>query len=228
MKKINILVLALCSGLMIHAQSSPQLTTPMAAKTRFGIRGGANLSEFHVNRPSFSMNNAPNTQMRTSYVAGAFVNIPLGSGGLKFQPEVDFSSQGSKLTWNNSTNTYEARFHYWNVPLVFQYQTPGGFFVELGPQVGLIQKGEIENPGSNNGSGAKMEITDQLHKADFSGVGGIGYMTRVGLAINARYLYGFSNIIKEENQSPTTYFGPGKMQNRVIQLSLSYAFGAYK
>ena len=222
-------MVALFFGMAVFAQSNQQLRTPMAVQTRFGIKGGVNLAKFKVNADKFSpASSAPNTDSKTSYNAGAFVNIPLSSA-IRFQPELVFSSQGSKMNGSFLGATYsrEADLHYLNLPLMFQAQTTHGFFVETGPQLGYLLSAKSKNQSGT--SNDKVDIKDYLDKFDFSWGAGIGYMSRIGLAINARYNYGLTNVIDDKNTNGgSNFFENGELKNRVIQIGLSYQFGAYK
>lgn len=96
MKKISLFTLVMATGLAVCAQSEPTLRTPMESKVRFGLKGGVNLSTLHLTSDDFPAGMTPNTNMKTSGVGGVFVNLPL-STTFRLQPEVVFSSQGSKL-----------------------------------------------------------------------------------------------------------------------------------
>jgi predicted porin len=53
---------------------------------------------------------------------------------------------------------------------------------------------------------------------------GAGYLSRIGLGVNARYNYGFRNVVKEDSNGNSI----GDLENRVIQIGLVYHFGAHK
>ncbi|MBD0331114.1 MAG: PorT family protein [Chitinophagaceae bacterium] len=213
MKKISLLSLAVFAGLIVLAQE-PKLKTDMAVQPRFGLRAGVNLATLEIDDDSQSN---INTNNKTTFHGGVFVNIPVG-GMFRFQPELSYSRQGSKVDYpdvpTGTVNT-EWDFDYINLPLMLQWQSTGGFFVELGPQIGFLLKAEDEESGE--------DIKDDLKKIDFGANAGIGYLSRIGLGINARYDYGFSNIFDDDNTS-----GDFKLRNRVIQLGLVYHFGANK
>ena len=129
------------AGIISFAQNDPQLTTPMEVKTRFGIKGGVNLATLEIDDESTPN---MNTNMKTSFHGSAFVNIPLASS-FRFQPEIMFSSQGTKSSVRSSTDENlagidEYDFRYLAVPLMFQWMSTGGFFVELGPQFSYLTK----------------------------------------------------------------------------------------
>lgn len=226
MKKISLMTLALCASAAVFAQDmQPQLRTPMATKTRLGLRGGVNLADLTAKEQA-STNTVTEAQAKTSFNAGLFVNIPL-SDMFRFQPEVSFSSQGGKLQGPSGTGglTYEQDLHYFNVPLTFQLQTKKGFFIETGPQVGFLVAAERKN-SSNTAMASNVDNKDGFDKIDFSWGGGVGYLSRIGLGVDLRYNIGIANIIEDNNTMAKPMTGTWK--NSVGQFSLIYQFGAYK
>lgn len=205
-------------------RNTPQLRTPMAVKTRFGVKAGVNLAT--LSAKEFTAMADPSTNNKTSYHAGAFVNIPIG-GMFRLQPELVYSSQGSKMqetvtsTGGSRTFHYEEDLDYLNLPVMFQLQTPGGFVVETGPQFSYLlsakQKGTSPISTAN-----ETDIKDQRDHFDLAWGLGVGYVSRIGLGVCARYNYGIRNIVHENDTNI------GELRNRVLQFSLSYQFGAYK
>lgn len=223
MKKLSLLTLAIATGFAVFAQDEPTLRTPMESKIRFGLKAGVNLATLHLADEDFPAGMTPNTNLKTSGFGGVFVNVPLAAN-FRLQPEVVFSSQGSKLEGGALGNdAYEIDAQYINVPVMFQYQTMGGFFVEAGPQLGILVKAEMDGP-DDTGSG-DMDIKDNMKTTDFSLAGGIGYLSRIGLGVNARYNAGISNVFNADEDDMEL---GGKAKNSVIQIGLVYHFGAYK
>lgn len=223
MKKMSLFTLAVCTGMAVCAQDV-QLRTTQEVKPRFGIHAGVNLATFDPNTEDFSATNpAPNTNMKTSFHGGFFVNLPVG-GNFSIQPELTYSGQGSKLSYNNggTMTNYEEDLHYINLPVMVQAKSMGGFFVEAGPQLGYLVRAHRER---SDGDQAEVDVRDSRKKTDFSLAGGIGYMSRVGLGVHGRYVYGFSNVLNADNDANQM---PGKLNNRTVQIGLVYAFGAHK
>jgi hypothetical protein len=235
MKKISLLMLAFMSGFgFVQAQTTTMdpdkahkpLRTEMSSATRFGLRVGANLASLELDDDYNGT--TYNTNSKTSFHAGVFVNVPLGST-LRFQPELSYVGGGSKVNGNflspanvNNTGSYELDYHYIAVPLMVQLQTKSGFFVEAGPQFAYSVMAQEER---NNGETDLKDI-DLIRKTDFALAGGLGYLTRVGLGINARYVHGLSNVYNSDN-APTGQTEK-EVSNRWIQLGLTYHFGAAK
>ncbi|HEU4469910.1 MAG TPA: porin family protein [Flavisolibacter sp.] len=222
MKKISLFALALTTSLAMYAQN--ENVAPMAIKPRFGIKAGANLAKL---RPQ----NYPNgteleTNLHTSVHAGFLANIPFGTGGFALQPEVLYSGQGSKMSQMTTVGTvttetkYEQDLSYLTVPIMLQWKSRGGFFVETGPQVGFLLNAQAEGPGSTN-----TDNEDAFENFDFSWGAGIGYLSRIGLGIGARYNHGISNILTNE---VNTGGGEPELKNSVINIGLFWHFGAGK
>lgn len=233
MKKISMLSLALLSGFgFVMAQTTTMdpdkahkpLRTEMSTATRFGLRAGVNLASLEVDDDNNATPDFDNNS-KTSFHAGVFVNIPVG-GNFRIQPELSYSGQGSKIkgsliTSPSTQESYELDYHYIAVPVMAQIQTNGGFFVEAGPQVGFLISARQER-----NTGAEADLEDFLRKTDFAVAGGLGYLTRIGLGLNARYVHGLSNVYN--NDASGGQLRDAEISNRVIQLGLTYHFGAAK
>ena len=207
-------------------QAHKPLRTEMSTAVRFGLRAGANLASLELDDDYNGTTYGTNS--KTSFHAGAFVNIPLGM--FRFQPELSYVGGGSKVNGNflspanvNNTGKYELDYHYIAVPLMLQLQGKSGFFVEAGPQFAYSVMAQEER---NDGSTTDLKDIDLIRKTDFALNGGLGYLTRVGLGINARYVHGLSNVYNSDN-APTGQTEK-EVSNRWIQLGLTYHFGAAK
>lgn len=201
------------------------LRTPMEVKTRFGIKAGVNLANLEVD-DDVNSSTVPNTNSKTSFNGGFFVNIPV-AGSFRVQPEVVWSGQGAKASGNAGTDQSktlsEYDFGYINIPVMAQIQTKGGFFVETGPQFGILMRAQEEYVG---GSTVNIEDMDLVKKTDFSWGAGLGYLSRIGLGVSGRYNFGLSNVWNNEDNQSLPRFN--KMKNGVVQLGLVYQFGAFK
>lgn len=239
MKKISLSTLALATSFALFAQGDPVIGTPnrdhkplrteMEVKTRFGIKAGVNMAKFNVNEDNYTpVSSAPEGSYKTSFNAGAFVNIPIG-GNFRLQPELLWSGQGSKISEVITSNAgqrtyrYEEDLHYVTLPIMLQLQSPGGFYVEVGPRLSYLvdAKTKGQTPISTQ---EETDIDDLRDNFDIGWSAGAGYTTRIGLGIGGRYNYGFRNIVKENSSGVSR----GDIENRVISFGLTYMFGAYK
>ena len=222
MKKISFLALALMTGLAVFSQDQPRLRTEMARKTFFGIKAGANWAKMDVDEfPGVNVNN------KTSMHGGLFLNIPMGES-LNFQPELMYNGQGSKFSASTTVGTvttietYAQELNYISLPLMFQVRGTKGFFIELGPQPSYLISAKQEGPGTGH-----TDNKEAYDKFDIAMNGGIGWTSRVGFGINARYSYGLSNVLEDGGGDNSPNDGL-ELKNRVISVGLHYMFGAGK
>jgi hypothetical protein len=160
---------------------------------------------------------------------GFYANLPLG-GNFRLQPELLYLGQGSKVSGTplvgsqTSNDKYELDLDYIALPVKLQYHTPGGFFVEAGPQIAYLTTARQDN---QTGTDPDIKDLGLIKKTDFSLLGGIGFTSRIGLGLHATYVHGLSNIFDTESSranSPTNV----EMSNRGVKIGLHYSFGAYK
>jgi len=146
---------------------------------------------------------------RTGLNLGVFGRYEIGNG-FDIQAELLYSQQGSKynvpivdvLGTPVDRSGFKTLTHYLNIPLLLKYYPISCLYIEAGPQVGFC----IDKSESLFGS-----IDDKYKTIDFSLAGGIGYNIGSGLSVNARYNYGFTQVIPDL-----------KLKSRVIQISLAY------
>lgn len=213
MKKFGILTLLLCLGL--QSQSQVLITLLLGDKLNsdgleFGLEAGLNvssLSGLETNRPLTNLNLGFYFDIRMKnnwYVyTGCLVKSNTGAKNLtdtdlsvlnatKYVGEID----GATLQGN-----YNQEIRYFMVPVLFKYRFDNNFYVELGPQAGLMYKSYIEFNSDIEGREATIKEfnTDDLNTIDFGASVGVGYKlpTEKGWTVGLRYYYGFTNVYKE-------------------------------
>ena len=191
MKKLLVISLILLSG-SAYSQG-------LLGRLSFGLKAGTNYSNF--TNANFS------TSGLLGYHAGAIINFKI-LGGLSFQEEFLFSTQGAKVQ-TDQFNQANLKIYYMTVPLLLKYRTPWGIYVEGGGQVGFRVR---EDDGSQS-------ITNFAKKMDLAGVGGLGYQMKCGLGFGARYVAGISKVgdFNSSNISPD-------FKNAVVQGSVFFIF----
>lgn len=181
----------LLAGFAVHAQD-----------IRWGVKAGANFSNI----------NAENTDAdwgsRTGFHGGLLAHIHLNKTWA-IQPEVVYSMQGAKSTVAGE-ETQTINLNYLNVPVLVQYMFNNGFRLQTGPQVGFLM-----NANSKIGTGDHVTNTDLYNKTDFSWAFGAGYLSNIGLGVDARYNLGLTDTYKP---------GGLKETNSVFQVGLFYMF----
>ncbi|WP_312992230.1 porin family protein [Chryseobacterium flavum] len=175
---------------------------------RFGIKAGGNLSSV----------TASDSKSQFGFHAGAFVNIPV-SEAFSIQPEVLYSQQGAKAKGSYSSGgitvtNMKQTLGYINVPVMVQYNATPEFYLEAGPEFGLLVSAKAK--GDVNGSTYKADNKDSFETFNF-GLGiGLGYKFTSNLGVNVRYIAGLSNIVKNGLDDGT--------KNMNFQLGLNYYF----
>lgn len=198
MKKLCLLFILFCStcGLFAQNTSSKKTVNPI----QLGVKGGLNLATFKNVKGNFISN--PDT--RIGFHAGLLAHIHI-SGHFALQPEVTFSTQGAK----NPANKYIT--NYINIPLLAQYMFTNGFRLQTGPQAGLLVEALTADYANNQNPSFKTF----LRSTDFSWSFGAGYLSDLGVGLDARYNLGISNVRNDPAQA---------LKNRVWQFGIFYQF----
>lgn len=160
------------------------------------IKAGANFATLYSESKTFSA--------RISFHAGFGIENEL-STNFTLAPEVLFSSQGANVK-NGSKR--EFRLNYLNLPIMIRYYPDGGFFLEAGPQAGILVSGR-----QSADSQYDSNITN-IKGQDYGFNLGLGFKSDSVIGINARYYFGLRDINDYE-------FGE-KTRNGVFQISLSF------
>jgi hypothetical protein len=184
-----------CLGLIANGQDTPPQNS--ASRVSFGIKGGLNIANLEDNQEA-------NTGALTGFHAGILAHIHLNNS-LALQPEVVYSRQGAK--YPNLGTEY---INYVNIPILLQVMFNQGVRIQTGPQLGFLTEARLERE-----SGGETDIRDQLENACLSWVIGAGYLSPIGVGIDARYNLGLINIVNDS---------PHDVKNRVWQFGLFYQF----
>lgn len=156
----------------------------------FGVKAGVNFA--NINDAAESLDT------RTGFHAGVFLGLKF-SDKIALQPELLYSQQGAEF------DTGEFNLDYVNIPVILKYYLVQGLNVQLGPQFGFVVNDDITFEG--------VASDIEAEEFDLSGVVGAGYDLPLGLRIDARYNFGFSEVFKDSD---------GK--NGVFSLALGYSF----
>lgn len=167
-------------------------------RLEFGLKAGANVTNFtNADFPSDPL---------ISFHGGATVAFKF-TDNFMVQEEFLFSTQGAKIK-GGSLGDQDLKLYYMSVPFLLKYRTHG-FYLEAGTQVGIKVKEDVAGINTNNFA----------KKLDLAAAGGIGYQTKMGLGIGARYIYGISKV-SDFNISNIT----NNYKNNAVQASIFYVF----
>ena len=170
----------------------------LMSKLEFGITAGGNYSNF------------TNANFATDPLAGFHAGLTVSykfTDNFLVSEEFLYSLQGAKVK-EGSFAGQDIKLSYASVPILFKYRTNSGFYVEAGPQASFKVKEDIG--GVTDAKFAK--------KIDFAMAGGLGYQSKMGLGIGARYVYGLQKV----QETPSLILGDFK--NNSIQASIFYVF----
>jgi hypothetical protein len=168
-----------------------------------GVKAGPNFANLDANSSV-----GENYKNRTGFHGGAFALIKLTKIGI--QPELLFSQQGSKVTFDSGDG--EANFDYINIPIILKLYTVAGINLQVGPQFGFLSGGEFKS--TIDGITSVQKAKDFYKGSDFSAALGLGWDLPFGLTIDARYNLGLSKINDGQNSNES--------KNQVIQVSVGY------
>ncbi len=106
--------------------------------------------------------------------------------------------------------------------IMLQWKSAGGVYLETGPEPAYLIKGKQDGPGST-----EADNKSNFDNFDLAWGAGIGFMSRMGLGIGARYNFGLTNTIEDGGGNNSPNNGP-ELKNSVIQVGLSWRFGTHK
>ena len=152
-------------------------------ETRYGIRGGMNVSNLDF-KPGPLFDN----EHRNGFYFGGFSEFSF-TEIVFLNVELQWSAQGGKAQ--------EIRADYINLPVQLKLNLSESLSIAAGPQIGL----------------KTWKNQDGFSTWVFSGVGGLEYMFTDDLFFDVRAVYGFSNILDDatnlEAKDFTLQFGIG-------------------
>lgn len=218
---------AICAALLTVSWGAQAQYT----NTRFGLKAGANSATL-----SGLINEEPSSRVAPHF--GAFVRFRT-SQHFAFQPELLYSSQGAHIKFPTTAAGMlegDRKVAYLTVPLLAKVYIGSVFYIQLGPQAGLLLGAKYDGDvvkystdayGNYTARTEKVDIdAKNQYKSDIALCGGIGADFKSGLTLSARLNYGVTDIDNvEESQQFRSRFGLDGMYNRVIQFSAGYMFG---
>jgi len=222
MKKL-ILGIAVLSTTLAFAQTTPSSSSSMSS-VRFGVKAGMNVSSLSKDA------GLEDQKSKIGFNAGVFANIPVAES-FSIQPELLYNQLGSKVE-NSYTiagittrESYSTNFDYITVPVMFQYNFVPNFYLEAGPEFGLMvgAKNKGDRTTTGGGTTTMVSYTDDIDKDNLNtfnfGVGiGAGYYFTDNLGVTARYVAGVTDVAKDRPS------GSDAIRNNNFQVGLAYKF----
>ena len=177
---------------------------------RFGLKGGVNISS--VSSDSWDSKNS-----KIGFYTGAYMKAYVNQY-FSIQPEILYNNLGVKYETNKTSHTIG--LNYIAMPIMFQFEPIPKFYLEAGPQFGLLV-------GSRNkyesGNKTIIEIDKNAYNDFDLNVGlGAGYNINGRIGITARYLVGLTDIKKSGSTSISN--DDNQLRNSAFQFGLQYGF----
>lgn len=186
----------------------------LAFAQQFGVKAGMNVSSLSDDA------SLSDQKSKIGFNAGVFMNAPLAAN-FSIQPELMYSQMGDKYNQKIGSTTYARSKHldYITVPVMFQYNATPGFYLEAGPEFGLLvsAKNKFTNETANTTINESSNYKDDLNGFNF-GLGlGAGYYFTPNVGLTARYVAGLTDVAKDR-------ISGDKVRNNVFQVGLAYKF----
>lgn len=183
------------------------------SQVRLGVKGGLNLA-------TVKYINADNSKARLGWNAGALAEIPI-QDNLLIRPELLYSSKGFAFSALGTGSAGSVRLNYIAVPVLFGYRLNPKSEILLGPEFGFLRKAVSKSLGISD------NMTNFYRNFDIGFDLGITYHVTKVFGVEARYNYGFKDLVNVVYQDETgDITGQGKNgANRVFQFGLFYLLG---
>ncbi len=171
----------------------------------FGIKGGANFT--NMTSDGFEDNNS-----RTGFHLGVLAEIPV-SDRFSIQPEVLYSTQGTKDEGSNYTDEYN--LDYIQVPVIAKFYIIDGLALEAGPSFNFLVDEDYKYESGLLDIRTDSELASTF---EFGGALGASYKFNNGFFLNGRYLAGFTDAFDSDN------FDEDAIKNNGFQLGVGFLF----
>jgi hypothetical protein len=192
----------LFSSMLVIAGAQSQISA--------GLKAGLNIS-----KEKYSNSAVYSTGSHSFFAGGAYVNY-LMKKHFALESGVYYSAEGTEESYQGTgtTVTGVVTITRINIPVLFQYHTTPGIYLETGPQIGFMvsAKGDY--------STGKYDFKDYTQSTLFSWCIGAGYKFTKGvpgLGINAGYAAGLSKIDKGTVNA-------GKITGGTFSIKVFYGF----
>jgi hypothetical protein len=189
MKMLKIGIVAL---LMLAV--SPAFSQQDQNVTRIGFKGGLNFSNFRVD-------DIEDNNVKAGLNLGLFAKMPV-SPAVAIQPELLYSSKGSKIEYNNvlqGEGEYRFNFNYLELPVLGVFSLGDHFNIQAGPYVSYLTSVNIKDMEEDGSiQGAKDLNEKNFNRLDYGLTAGIG-VDFSGFVAGVRYTYGLNEVADSGN-----------------------------
>lgn len=209
-------LVALLLGLFSVAIAQEQQTrTESTLQPKIGVKGGINLSNLYVD-------DVKDENMKVGLNIGAYAKIPI-TRGFSIQPELLYSSKGSKVTYDNVFGNGEYRFNlnYVEVPVLAVFNVARNFNIHAGGYAAYLASANIKRIDDEGDIDKIADLNeDNFRRFDYGLVGGVGFDIH-NFTLGARYNYGLNEVGKSGNPSSEVL---KDAKNSAINLYVGFGF----
>jgi hypothetical protein len=162
------------------------ISNDLFGQMRVGIKGGLSVSNLYVDDVS-------DENARYGVNLGLYGQV-LSSDVFAIQPELLFSTKGSKIEYGGSVfdQTVKYNLSYLDLPVLAVFKLGESAEIHVGPYVGYLLGANISHEG-DLGNGADEIDKDHLNSFDYGLSGGFG-LNFGSLQVGARYNYGLAKL----------------------------------
>lgn len=184
---------------MLHAQDNN-------VNTEFGVKGGLNMSNLYTD-------DADDENVLFGFNAGVYATLPV-SDFIAIQPELLFTTRGSKLEYNNALaqGNVKLKLNYIELPLLVRVNITKNFNIHAGGYASYMVS--AKSTGDGDFEFEDQYDTDDFNKFDAGLAAGIGVDFNP-ISVGLRYNYGLTTIQKDGDDS-------SDLKNSNLSLYLSY------
>jgi hypothetical protein len=184
----------LLSSLLVMAFSLVQAQDVPSPK--FGIKGGINLSNLYSG-------DVGDENLKVGLNVGLMAKMPV-TRGFAIQPEVLYSSQGSRINYNNfalGKGEYRFNLNYVQIPVLAVINLGEYFNIHAGPYAAFLTSANIKDLHSDGTIDNIRDLdVDNFNRFDYGFAGGVAFETKA-FTMGVRYNYGLKEVGKSGNLS---------------------------
>jgi hypothetical protein len=185
------------------------ISSEVFAQMRAGVKGGLNVSNLYVD-------DVDDENARFGFNLGFYGQI-LSSDVFAIQPELLFSTKGSKIEYGGSffDQTVKYNLNYLDLPVLAVFKLGESAEIHVGPYVSYLLGANISHDG-DLGNGTDEIDRDHLKSFDYGLSGGFG-LNFGSMQVGARYNYGLAKLA--DSDAAELLIGDSK--NSVAQLYIA-------
>src|SRR5690606_24973410 len=159
--------------------------------------------------------------MKVGLNLGLFAKLPV-TRGFSIQPEILYSSKGSKIAYDNifGSGEYRFNFNYLEIPLLAVFNITENFNIHAGGYGAYLSSVNIKQLSDGNIDDIATLDAENFKRLDFGLAGGIGVDLQ-SISVGARYTHGLGEVGKSGNLSSQAL---SNAHNSAFTIYIGYGF----